>query len=128
MFDQITYLHTASTEMSEHITNEQYVHSVRERVVEIARAMLDGQLSFLSGSRTLSALRHDAGVRDDDADFMAFVVIESETDELPIGQVREYWDKAALERLEPEIQAAEAWAKEQGKNACVTLIARYGEQ
>jgi len=114
--------------MSEHITNEQYVYSVRQCVVEIARAMLAGQLSFLSGSRTLATLRHEAGVRDDDADFMTFVAIDSETDELPIGQVREYWDSAALEKLEPEIQAAEGWAKEIGKSACVALIARYGAQ
>jgi hypothetical protein len=101
--------------------------SVRERVVETAQAMLDSQLSLLAGARTLVTLRSELGAGDD-ADFSIFVVIESGTDELPIGRVRQYWDKTALERLQPEIQAAEAWAKTHGKDACASLIRRYGNK
>lgn len=111
--------------MSEHISHEQYVNSVREQVVRTARAMLGGQLSYLEGTRTLVALRHEAAVKDDDADLMVFVAIDSETDALPIGHVREHWDKEALARLEPEIRAAEAWAKKFGADACAALIGRF---
>jgi len=85
--------------MSEYITQEVYVASVRKQVVETAQSMLSGKLSFLEGARLLYGLRHDAAVRDDDADFMAFVVINSETDALPIGTVRQYWSHDALEKL-----------------------------
>ncbi|MES2072634.1 MAG: DUF2489 domain-containing protein [Pseudomonadota bacterium] len=114
--------------MPEYMTNETYVLSIRQRVVVAAGAMLNGTLSFLAGSRLLAALRHEAAVREDDADFRVFVAIDSETDDLPIGTVRQYWDKQALEKLEPEIQAAEVWAKEQGSKACESLISRFQEK
>jgi len=88
--------------------------------------MLNGQLSYLEGARTLVALSHEAAVRDDDADFRIFVAIDSDTDSLPLGGVRDYWDKEALARFEPEIQIAETWAKEHRANACSSLIKRFG--
>lgn len=90
--------------------------------------MLDEQLSFLIGSRRLAALRHEADTADDDADFMVFVAIASETDALPLGAVREHWDRDALARLEPEIEQAEHWAATAGADACKSLIMRFGQQ
>jgi hypothetical protein len=111
--------------MSEHITHESYVASVRERVVETARSMLNGDLNFLEGARTLVDLRHEAAVRDDDSDFMVFVAIDSETDNLPIGAIRQHWPQEVLEKLEPEYRKAEGWAKEFGTLACESLIRRF---
>ena len=113
--------------MPEKITHEMYVQSVRQRVAATARDMLDGTLSFLTGSRTLAALRHEAEVREDDSDFMVFVGIDSDTDDLPLGEVPQYWDKKALEKLEPEIQAAEEWARKHGTQACASLVSRFHE-
>lgn len=111
--------------MSKHITHEAYVASVRKRVVDTAQAMLDGKLSFLEGARLLSSLRHEADVGNDDADFMAFVVIDSETDALPIGMVRQYWANDALEKFATEIIEAELWAKKLGGDACESLVRRF---
>ena len=58
------------------------------------------------------------GPKDLEEDLTVFVAIDSETDHLPLGKVRELWSQAALERLEPEIAEAEAWAKEYGVRAC----------
>ncbi len=111
--------------MSEYITNESYVATVRERVVATARSMVDGSFSFLEGARTLSALRHDAAVREDDSDFMTFVAIDSETDDLPIGAIRQHWSQEALDKLDPEIKEAEEWARKVGLEACESLIRRF---
>jgi len=111
--------------MIEHITNERYVASVRERVVATARSMLEGTLSFLEGARTLSALRFEAGVREDDSDFMTFVAIDSENDDLPLGVVCKYWSKEALDKLDPEIKEAEEWAKNFASKACESLVRRF---
>jgi hypothetical protein len=54
-----------------------------------------------------------------------FTAIDSETDALPLGEVRQYWDQAALERLEPDIREAERWAREAGRSACISLIQRF---
>lgn len=114
--------------MSKYTTHEEYVHAMREQVVATAQAMLTGRLSFLVGSRKLAALRHEAGISVDDADFMIFVGIDSETDELPLGAVRVHWDVEALARLQPEMDEAEQWAAKVGADACASLIARFGEQ
>lgn len=111
--------------MRETMSHEQYVQSIRQQIVETAQAMLDGELSYLLGARQLNALRHQASVNSDDADFMVFVGIDSETDALPLGPVRGLWDKHALIKLQPEIDSAEAWAKSHAKPVCVRLIDRF---
>ncbi|MCD2515246.1 hypothetical protein LQ564_02845 [Massilia sp. G4R7] len=63
----------------------------------------------------------------DDADFVTFVAIASETDDLPLGAVQEHWDRDALARLQPEIEEAEQWASSVAADACRSLIAKFGE-
>jgi hypothetical protein len=111
--------------MDERMSRDQYVDSVRAKIVEAAQAMLDGNLSYLLGARRMDVLRHEAAVRSDDEDFMVFVAIASDTDDFPLGPVREFWDKNALERLQPEVDAAEAWAKENAAAICTRLIERF---
>jgi hypothetical protein len=111
--------------MSEHITNESYVANIRAEVVDVARRMLSGELEYLDGARRLAGLRHEAAVREDDPDFMAFVAIDSETDEFPIGRVRSEWPDDVLQKLQPEIDEATAWARQFGDAACESLIRRF---
>jgi hypothetical protein len=111
--------------MFEHMSHEEYVTTVKARAAEIARSMIDGNLGFLEGARVLSSLRHEAEISDDDVDFMVFVVIDSETDDLPIGEVRHHWSIEALDKLDPEIKEAEGWARGVGFEACQSLIRRF---
>lgn len=111
--------------MSENMSHEQYVLSVRRRIVETAQAMLDGKMTYLLGARELATLRHEAEVENTDADFMVFVGVDSDTDDFPLGLVRELWDKSALEKLQPQIDEAEDWAKNHAETACVKLVARF---
>ena len=82
-------------------------------------------ISYLLGARRLDSLRHGASVKDDDADFMVFVAIASETDDFPLGSVRQYWDNDALEKLQSEIDNAEIWARKQAELACANLVRRF---
>ncbi|RZI41151.1 DUF2489 domain-containing protein [Herbaspirillum sp. HC18] len=111
--------------MSEHITHEEYVASVRRRVVETAKRMLSGEVSFLDGAITLTGLRFDAGVREDDSDFLKFVGIDSETHNYPMGEARQRWANEVLDKLQPEIDSLEVWAKKIGQEACESLIRRF---
>ncbi len=95
--------------MSKKLSHDQYVLSVRQQIAETAQAMLDGELIYLLVARKLVMLRHEAET--DVADFMEFVSIDSETDDLPLGAVREFWDKSALVKLQPQIDEAAAWEK-----------------
>ena len=97
----------------------------RNRVAAVARGMLSGDINFLEGAIELVSLRHKAEVEEADPDFMVFVVIESETDNLPIGKSRELWSKEALIKHQPEIDASVIWAKRIGTTACQSLIERF---
>lgn len=107
------------------MSHEQYVISVRRRIVKTAQAMLDGEMTYLLGARELATLRHEAEVENADTDFMMFVAIDSDTDAFPLGLVRELWDKSALEKLQPQIDEAEDWAKNHAESACAKLVARF---
>ena len=111
--------------MHEKMSREQYLQSVRNKIVETAQAMLNGDIDYLIGARRLASLRHDASVKDDDEDFTVFVAIASETDDFPLGSVRARWDRQALDRLQPEIDAAEAWARKRAELVCQNLIKRF---
>ncbi|NOV29567.1 DUF2489 domain-containing protein [Methylomonas sp. ZR1] len=111
--------------MSNGITHEQYVASVRHRVAAIADGMLSGEVNFLEGAIVLASLRHEAEVGESDPDFMTFIVIASETDYLPIGPSRELWSKEASLRHQPRIDASTAWAKQIGNASCQSLLERF---
>ena len=93
-------------------------------IIAVARSMLDGEKSFIEGARQITALRNTAGLDYLDPDIVPFVVIDSETDKLPFGDVRKLWAPAALEKLQPEIDRKEQWARETGASHCRNLIDR----
>ena len=111
--------------MSSVVTHEQYVSSVRKRIATVALGMLNGDLPFLEGAIELASLRHEAAVEESDPDFLPFVVIASETDNLPIGAMKKNWSQEALLKHQPEIDEAIIWAKKIGTAACQSLVGRF---
>ena len=87
-------------------SREEYVFSLRQHAVMLAKGILSGEIPVLDGSHWLSALHHDVDVEENDPDFLTFDAISSEIDALPIGAIREYWAPEALAKIEPEIQSA----------------------
>ena len=88
--------------------------------------ILDGKRSFIEGSRLIWRIGPEARLGDRDPDPTIFVGIDSETDALPVGEERKYWARDALERLQPEIERAEAWAEQYGRTACQNILRRVG--
>ena len=99
---------------------------LRRRIAETAAGMLEGRVPFLEGVRVLVELLDQAGVSRDDDDFSVLFAVDCQTDALPVGDVRRHWATEALERLEPEILAATAWAKEFASGTCESLVSRFG--
>jgi hypothetical protein len=95
-------------------------------IAATARAMLNGELSFIEGGRRIAMLRLYADLPEFDADLMAFVAIDSETDALPFGEVRLLWNPDALARMQPEIDRSERWARDVGEKHCRRLVERFG--
>lgn len=99
----------------------------RSRLVSLAQAMLDGELSFFEGAAQVLIIKNRlSGIADRDPDFDVFVVIQSETDHLPHEAQHSLWPQAALAELEPEFRRTEEWAKSFAPQACRNLITRFG--
>jgi hypothetical protein len=101
------------------------VANARQQAVDISSQVLAGQLDHILGARQLVGLRFSVNVPDDDPDFLAFVAIDSETDVLPFGVVRERWDRSALASLEPELARARDWAREFDEGPLRNVVARF---
>jgi hypothetical protein len=94
-------------------------------IAATARAMLDGELSFIEGGRRIAMLRLYANLPEFDEDLVAFVAIDSETDTLPFGAARLLWNPDSLAKLQPEIERSERWARDVGEKHCRRLVERF---
>lgn len=100
----------------------------RERLVLLCQKMLNGELSFVEGAIQAFSLRANVGVPESDPDLLSFVAIVSETDHLPASHVQQHWSSEALQRLQPEFEEAEVWAKGVASEPCKNIIARFSTQ
>jgi len=100
--------------------------AARRQIALIATEMLNGLRSFIAGARRIKDTWVTTRLPDDDPDKDVFVLIDSETDTLPMGKVRDLWNPEALATLQPRIDHAEQWARDVGREACQNLIKRFG--
>ncbi len=99
---------------------------LKSLIVREARGVLDGNVDLLDASCKIYSYMSRLGFDWDDPDFNVFACIETEIDHLPIGAERENWAADALDRKEPEVQAARAWAESiGGPEACRSVITRF---
>jgi Protein of unknown function (DUF2489) len=98
----------------------------RETAVETARAVLDGRVGVIEGARKLSTLAPEL-VADwkVDPDFLVLAALDSETDDLPVGDQRKLWDKKALAERDPTISRIEADARPNVEVACRNILRRF---
>lgn len=105
--------------------NESEVEA-RQSLVSVSRLMLSGKISFFEGAILIRNLKDKCGGLDDhDQDFLAFVVIASETDHLPLAAQRHLWNPESLKRLESEFIKTEEWASTFAFKSCENLIERF---
>jgi len=106
------------------IYNEEHRQFLNGKIAAAARAVLSGELGIIAGARRLCSLGHEIGA-DRDADFTFFIYLESETDHLPVGDVRQHWNAEALRDKDPEIMRVEAFYRERAFEICRRLIQKY---
>jgi hypothetical protein len=113
------------------VSNEERSAYLRGKVVAICEAILRGEMGAIPGSRILNKLEFDllhydtVGSIERDEDFLPFVLIDSETDGLPVDMERNNWSTEALKQKDQEIVKAEEWARELAVAACKKLIERF---
>lgn len=113
--------------MSDRPAINEHEAQARELLVGLAAAMLEGKVSFFEGAVQVLRLKSEVGgVADRDPHFDAFVVIDSETDHLPLKAQQHLWNAKALADLQPEFERTEVWAAGFAPAACRGLIKRFG--
>lgn len=105
--------------------NESEIIDARRAMLDAALSMLAGRLSYIEGARKIIAAKWLARLDEWDPDLLPFEGINSETDALPFGEMRDHWQAAALEALQPEIDRLEVWARQHGEPYCRNLVARF---
>ena len=95
--------------------------SDHRRAKEIAHAALDGRTTVLEAVRALVSLAHTDAVADmKDRKFI--IGIESETDHLPVGEVRKLWASFALKEKDVEIARAEELYRADFLETCRRIV------
>lgn len=96
----------------------------REQALEIARAVLTDQIGIRDASHLLLPILHsDASIASQE-DFRLFQGIGSETDDLPIGKIRDEWHPDFLFEKDKEIaRLAELW-RDRVRSACERILLR----
>jgi|ERR1035441_820539 hypothetical protein len=110
--------------MTSQIYNEEHRQFVSRKIVAAAQRILSGEIGVIAGARQLCGLGDQVGA-DDDPDFTYFVAIDSQTDHLPIGEVRQLWNPEALREKDAEVAAFEALEREKTFEICRRLIEKY---
>ncbi|HXD01538.1 MAG TPA: hypothetical protein VN048_19540 [Verrucomicrobiae bacterium] len=96
----------------------------RREMVRVAREILNGRIGIVAGARQMTGLRFPSKLEKDEA-MLVFVGIDSESDHLPLGDVRRHWDEEVLKTKDEELRRFELSMKEQAFRACENLIAKY---
>ena len=97
--------------------------SERQTVREIAEAVLESRTTILEAVRKLYPLAHTDAIANED-DRTLVVAIGSDTDDLPVGEVRNLWASHALEAKDAEIARCEDLWKPQFRDACKRILGR----
>ena len=100
----------------------------RQRIGSVAQSILDGRIGIIEGARQIISLRHESGIEEPDPDLLLFVVIESETDCLPLGPVRTHWAADALAKKDVEIAETAAFYHSRVIEVCQRLVARFAHE
>jgi len=92
-------------------------------LVATAKDMLDGG-SLLEGCRTIRLLCHQIGEHNNPI-FNTILVVESDTDQYPVDDVRAKYDKSFLQQLDKELAEYMQSAGPSILNACRKIAAAF---
>ena len=106
--------------------SERYQGAVR-KALDVARAIVDNREGICAGSRLLAGLSHvlvpDWRL---DPDFVVIGGFDAESDQFPLGKVRDSWDPTALKALDVQREELERRWEPRVMAACHSIVARFG--
>lgn len=96
----------------------------KKKLIETANSIIKDEIGVVEGCRLISKLIHKAGVEENDL-FLPIIGVDSETDDYPLGKVREHYGAEYLEKIDKEIKAYETRNKNLIVEVCRGIIDKY---
>ena len=110
----------------EKMSHAEYLDAVRRQAATVSAAALAGEVDVLEAALKVGRLLALAELPVEDGRERVLSAVCSELESLPIGPVREQWAPDALKALEPELQAARAWASPQVMPVFASVAQQFG--
>ena len=101
--------------------NIPYIEQMRAKIINTARRMLAGQLPYIEGVRAICEMSSDARLDNLEEPFVGFTAIDSETDAVPLGDIRSDGIRTKG-KAGSRVGTAELYAKSIGEPACRAAI------
>lgn len=99
----------------------------QQELISVITMVLDGKVGIIYGSRLIQQYRFDLD-DENDKDFGVFVLVDSDTDHLPVDNERDNWSAEALVRKDREIAEVEDFYRRDVFYACEVLLERFGDK
>jgi hypothetical protein len=95
----------------------------KNKAINIAQSILDGNLDIINGSRQLLSLLDDLNIDRTACDgYMTIVGVDDQTDHLPVGKDRKHYAPKYLKELDEEIACCIKDFEQSTKKACRDII------
>ena len=75
----------------------------RQKIIDLAENIINQKIHYIEGCRQLVWLGHDIGMQNDES-FLEISGIDSQTDHIPIGKIRENCSVDFIKKIEKEEQ------------------------
>jgi hypothetical protein len=98
----------------------------RNHVPEIRRLaqdFLEGRLQPLEAALALSGYAHEDPPKALNDAFVSFILVASETDDVPLGERRALWHPDVRAKEDQKHDKAQAWARPIVEEACTRILA-----
>lgn len=93
-------------------------------ILIIVNDILEEKIGSIKASRKLIRLFSEIGF-DDDNDLLVFKALDSETDHLPVGKLRENYSSQKLKEIDEEIKKYEDFYRNSVMSACKNILKKY---
>ncbi len=95
-----------------------------KKLVEVATLMESNKINLIEGSRHINRLRHYTEDANDDL-FTIFILVNSDTDDIPLNETRKNFSKALLEEKDKKMVDYLANMKPTILQGCKEIIKKF---
>ena len=80
---------------------KEYIDKLKSELLDAATKLINDEIYFIEGIRIIKSRLELVKLDDDDINL--FRGIDSETDDVPVGDTRKLWNKEALKKVDDEL-------------------------